>query len=201
MERKDNYAIQMVNAKQWFLKYDQEKVIKKCHLHADSQYLYAKMWGFLYRLNRQSGDLERQEDGIWLDANTFNEVLTLLDLLCDSREDRHLAGQWVSLQSLGLQFHQNLVEDGRDPLAELFDREPERLHRSCRAMGGEMLKGADISYAIELFDGLKVAVQFWHGDDEFAPRLRYMLDANAKMYLKYETMYYALGFLKHRLER
>lgn len=199
MDRRNNYAIQVQQAKKYFLTYNQQKMIAKCHLEADETYIYAKMLGSQYRLNRRNGDLERRENDIWIDGNTFGEVMTLLDLLCDSREDRFLTGRWTSLQALGLQFHQNLVEDGKDDLAELFDREPERLHRACKALGGEAIKGADIAYAVELFDGLRIGIQFWHGDEEFAPRLRFMLDENAKMYLKYETMHYMIGTLRTRL--
>ena len=65
--------------------------------------------------------------------------------------------------------------------------------------GGEALPGADVSYALPFFEDLRIAVQFWHGDDEFAPRLRVLWDANADQYLRYETMYYAIGLLKSRL--
>ena len=41
--------------------------------------------------------------------------------------------------------------------------------------------------------------QFWHGDDEFVPRLRVLWDANADQYLRYETMYYAISLIKSRL--
>ena len=201
MERKDNYVLQMQQAKKYFLTYDQQKIIEKCRLEADEEYLYARMLGSRYRLNRTTVNLERLKSGAWVDGNSFSEVMTLLDLLCDSREDRFLTGRWVSIQALGLQFHQNLMEDSRDSLAEHFDREPERLRSACMALGGEPIKGADIGYAVELFDGLKIGILFWHGDEEVAPRLRYMLDENAKMYLKDETMHYALGILRRRLEK
>ena len=52
---------------------------------------------------------------------------------------------------------------------------------------------------MELFDGLKIGILFWHGDEEFAPRLRWLWDANAGMYIRYETMYFAVGLLRKRL--
>ena len=50
------------------------------------------------------------------------------------------------------------------------------------------------------FEDLRIAVQFWHGDEEFSPRLRFLWDAAADQYLRYETMYYALGLLRTRLQ-
>ena len=62
------------------------------------------------------------------------------------------------------------------------------------------MAGADLSFSFEVFDALPLAIQFWHGDDEFAPRLRYLWDENAKMYIRYETMYFAVGLLLRRIK-
>ena len=76
---------------------------------------------------------------------------------------------------------------------------PELLERACLRLGGTPMAGADVSFSLPFFEELRIAVQFWHGDDEFAPRLRVLWDANADQYLRYETMYYAIGLLKSRL--
>ena len=199
MERTDNYLIQAVQAKARFLTYDQSALTAKLKLRADGQYLYVRLLSQSYRLRRDTGDLERLRDDRWIDANSFEEVMTVLDLVCDSREDRYITGRWKNMQSFGLRFHQNLLEDPRDPWAERFDGDPDLLHRGCRALGGEAVPGADISYRLDFFDGLPLCVQFWHGDEEFRPRLRYLWDENADRYLRYETMYYAIGLLHRRL--
>ena len=104
------------------------------------------------------------------------------------------------MQAFGMQFHSGLLEKERDPWALRFDRDPESLHRACRALGGREIPGADICYSIEFFDSLPLCIQFWHGDEEFSPRLRYLWDENADRYLKYETMYFALNLLHARME-
>lgn len=199
MGRAGNYHIQAQQAKAHFLTYDQEKLIGKFGLKYDAEYLYINLLCQPYRISRITGDLERFHAGSWIDGNSHAEVMTLLDLLCDSREDRYVAGRWKTMQSFGLQFHQNLLEDRRDPHAERFDRDPGSLHRGCRALGGRPMPGADISYSMEFFDGLPICVQFWHADEEFLPRLRYLWDENAHMYLRYETMYFAVELLLRRL--
>lgn len=199
MQRKDNYLIQAIQAKQHFLTYDQMKLIRKLKAAADDDYLYVTFLQEPYRLNRKTGDVQRCMDGDWVDGNSFGEVMTLLDLVCDSREDRYLSGRWKSMGQFGLLFHQNLLEEKRDKTADLFDRDPEGLHRACKRLGGRPIPGADIGYAIELFDGLEIGVQFWHGDDEFYPRLRYLWDENALMYIRYETMYFAIPLLLQRI--
>lgn len=48
--------------------------------------------------------------------------------------------------------------------------------------------------------GVPVWVQFWHSDEEFAPRLRYLWDENALQFIRYETMWYAVGLLLERIK-
>ena len=98
MARTNNYLIQAQQAKIRFLTYDQEKLIHKFNLKHDEQYLYINLLGDLYRICRKTGDLCRFCEDQWLDANTFEELLTLLDLLCDSRDDRWLSGRWQNIQ-------------------------------------------------------------------------------------------------------
>ena len=200
MERKDNYLIQANQAKRHFLTYDQECLVRKLNARSDEQYIYVTFLTEPYRLERTSGDIQRWDGSAWVDGNSFAEVMTLLDMMCDSREDRHLSGRWKSMTDFGLMFHQNLLEERRDATADLFDRDPEGLRRACMAMGGQPVSGADIGYAIELFDGLRIGIQFWHGDDEFYPRLRYLWDENALQYIRYETMHYVLPLLLKRLK-
>ena len=57
MERWDNYALQVQQAKRYFLKYDQQALIRKCSLKWDETYMYLSLFGVLYRLNRENGDL------------------------------------------------------------------------------------------------------------------------------------------------
>ena len=195
----DNYQIQAAQAKQRFLDYDQQKLIGKLKLAADGLYLYPVLLGNTYRLSRKSGDLERLTGDAWVDANTFAEIMTILDLVCDSREDRFLSCRWKNMPDFGLMFHRSLLEESRDPWAERFDADPEGLRRACLAMGGIPIPQGDVAYAIELFDGLCIGIQLWLGDEEFPPSLRFLWDENALMYIRYETMYYARGLLLQRL--
>lgn len=200
MARRNNYLIQAAQAKQRFLTYDQEKLIAKFQLKADDTYLYVNLLCKFYRVSRSSGDMEYLDGESWKDGNSFHEVMTLLDLLCDSREDRRLSGRWQNMQTFGLQFHQNLLEEVKDPMAMAIDADPESFRAACQALGAEEIPGGDLGYGVELFEGLKIGMLFWHGDEEFLPRLRYLWDANAKMYIRYETMYYAVSLLEERLK-
>mgnify|MGYP003298589526 CR=1 FL=1 len=195
----DNYVIQLKNAQKFFLTYDQEKLIRKFRLKADESFLYVTMFATPYRLCRHTGNLERFKEG-WEDANTFGEVMTLLDILCDSREDRYLTGKWMSTQMFGKYFHSGLLEPEYDALADSFDKHPGSLEKAFRDLGGRSIKGGDEAWAVPVMDGLEIGIFFWHADEEFPAQLRYFWDENALMYIKYETMHYTLGYLRSLLK-
>lgn len=196
MQRTDNYATQARQAGKRFLTYDQTALIAKWNLPHDAAYLYPTLFRQTYRLCRTTGSLQRKAGDIWQDGD-YNEVMTILDVLCDSREDRSLTGRWNGMQNFGLLFHKNLLENEINPLAKAFDKDPDAFHRACRSLGGEPIPGGDMGYAIEVMGELKLGVLFWHSDEEFPPQVRYFWDENALQYIRYETMYFAVG----RLER
>ena len=199
MSRPDNYALQAQSAKERFLTYDQQAIIEKFHLSWDADYLYPVLLGCPYRLCRKTGNLERKEGACWTDGNSFGEVMTLLDMLCDAREDRRLSGRYKQQQHFGLMFHQDLTDGAASPLALAFDEDEAALKQACHALGGKDFPGGDYGCTIELFDGLAIGLLFWHGDEEFEPRQRTFWDENALMWLRYETMYYAVGILQRQL--
>ena len=127
--------------------------------------------------------------------------MTILDWLCDSRGDRFLSGRWINVVSHGHYFHSALQEERQDPDAAYFSRHPEAFRAACLALGGWEMPGGDMSFAIELVDGLRILVQLWYGDEEFAPRVRFLWDENTRMYLRYETTWYALPLLIRQIRR
>lgn len=198
MQHPDNYRLQVEAAKKYFLRYDQQQLIKKLDLQQDEHYLYTRMLSKDYRIHRQSGNVERLED-TWQETNDHSQVMTLFDLVCDSRPDRWPARRWQNMTNFGRVFHRSLMETQSDPFAQSIQDNPAGFRRACENLGGTPGPGGDISYALPFFDTLTVAIQFWEGDDEFPPRVRWLWDENALMYLKYETMWFALGLLRSTL--
>ena len=199
MSRENNYLAQARQAKRRFAAYDHNAIIAKLNLPSDKDHLYAAMLSETYRIHRRTGDIHRKTPEGWADANSYEEVMTLLDLVCDSREDRFLTDKWKSMTDFGLMFHRNLLENKRDPWAEKFQADPAGFRKACEALGGKPFPLGDISYAIELFDGLSILVQLWFGDEEFPAALRFLWDENALMYIKYETMYFAKSLLLQKI--
>jgi transcriptional regulator with XRE-family HTH domain len=110
MKHTDNYRLQVEGAKKYFLRYDQQALIEKLDLHQDADYLYTEMLCTQYRIHRKSGNVERL-DNTWTETNSHSEVMTLLDLVCDSRPDRYPARRWQNMTNFGKVFHRSLMED------------------------------------------------------------------------------------------
>ena len=199
MERRDNYAITAARVRQLFAEYDQQALARKVGAKLDGEYFYVDFLSERYRIHRLTGDISRFHGDAWVEANSFGEVLTLMDLICDSREDRHPTGNWRNMRDFGHGFHQQLLEQ-RDPWAERFQEQLEMFAKACEALGGEKYPLGDVAYALPVFGDLRVLIQLWFGDEEFPAQLRYLWDENALQYLKYETMFYAVPLVLKRIQ-
>ena len=199
----NNYDKLAGKARARFLTYDQEELIRRNRLEADGDWLYARLLDRDLRLGRRDAALEVREGGLWVPCTGNEEPMVLLDILCDSKPGRHALGGWKTTLDFGFGVHRALAENAPPTALEnRFDRDPDLLRRRVLAMGGrsaEGFGGADLAFLLPFFQDLDLLVQFWHGDEEFAPRLRFLWDAGAGDYLRYETMYYALDMARRRL--
>lgn len=194
MERANNYLIQASQAKARFLTYDQQALTDKFQLKSDEDYLYLNLLWKEYRIHRASGNMEWKSRDGWTDGNSYDEVMTVLDLLCDSRDDRSCSGRLSSMASFGRIFYRSSYDDKPDPTAQWIQDHFEAFRNTC-AKYGSPIPGGDFGYAFELFDGLKMGLHFWEGDEEFSPRIRFLWDENALQYLRFETMHMAVSLL------
>lgn len=202
MERISNYEITKNRVQGDFLKYDQEKMIRKFALKYDENYLYINFIGHFYRINRRSGLLEWSEDGfITCVEGDFNEALTIYDLLCDSKEDCQAANDYVNVIGLSaLQSSSKKLGDGLfDGKDKIFDHKDKLLCQVCERLGGVKAGKGDVAYELPLFDFVNCRIQFWNSDDEFDAQLQVFMDKNILKFIRYETVWYAVGHLMRRL--
>ncbi len=199
--RPDNYKTMAWHAQQKFLSYDQDAIIRNIPLTYDKDFFYLPLLDRTSRIDRHSGDLFwSAPDGSYQFSDAPCDRLTVFDYLCDSKPDRCLTGSYLAMANFGHMFHSGLLEDGHASQLEwTIDRSPQLLHQACRHLHGTPFPKGDIGYEIPFFPDMPMVIQFWHSDEDFPPQLRYFWDKNALFYLKYETMYYALGILQSRL--
>lgn len=202
MERISNYEITKRRVQGDFLKYDQEKMIQKFALKHDENYLYIKFIGHLYRIDRQMGFLEWSEDDfVNCVEGDFNEALTIYDLLCDSKANCHAAGDYINLRSLSsIQGStKNLGDDLFDGKDKIFDHKDKILCGICEKLGGHKAGKGDVAYEIPLFEFVSCRIQFWNSDEEFEAQMQVFMDKNILDFIRYETVWYAVGHLMKRL--
>ncbi len=197
-----NYDVTRDRTELRFLEYDQQNMIEKFHLEHDEHYLYLKFVGRDYRIDRAAGRIEWSEDGFDHAVHAgFNEVLSICDVLCDSKEGCRLSGNFVKANNLkGTVRSSGLGEDLYGNYAKYFDGRTGALERACEALGGQKQKIGDVSYLLHPFSFLPLVLQFWESDEEFPASLKFMWDENTLDFLRYETTYYVLGHVLNRLK-
>mgnify|MGYP004551810993 CR=1 FL=1 len=196
-----NYDITLARMPAEFLKYDQKRMIRMFCPDYDTDFLHLRLLDRRYRVSREEGTIEwQEEDESWSKAG-FLDAMTIYDLLCCARDDCALAGRYCRAENLpGAMHGANPDKDAFSSFAKSCDQAPEKLAAACRALGGTDLHTGEISYQLPLFPFLPVIVQFWASDEEFPPVFKLMWDENVLAFLKFETVCYAARFLTARLQ-
>ena len=198
--RGSNYETTKRESQKLFLKYNQQRMIDKFHLEHDDDFLYIEFVARRYRIDRHTGIVEWKEDsGLWHEAG-FEEVLSIFDVLCYSKDDCRLSGNYCGISNVkGANLAAAPGNDMFAPAARSFDHHIDRLTAACEALGGTKEKIGDVSYKIPIFPFLSIQLQFWEGDDEFPPQLKFMWDENILQFMHFETTFYVTGHVIDRL--
>lgn len=198
-ERKSNYDISRDRAEKEFPKYRHEDIAAKFHLRCDKNFLYIRFVAQDYRIDRKTGRMERLSEAGAVHAG-FNETMTILDVLCESKPDCRLSGEFVRVNDLdGVTKTAYLGGGLFDGSAKAFTHRTEALKAACERLGGAAGTVGDVSYQIPLFDFLPVTLQFWDADEEFDAVLKIMWDRRTLDFMRYETTWYAAGHLLERV--
>lgn len=199
---RNNYDYMRNQARTQFLQYDQRTMIEKFSLQSDADYLYIRMLGRDYRIDRSNGTVVQSSDGFASDADAdYFESMTIYDLLCCAKEDCHLAGRFAPLTGLkGVAYVGNsgcgtIFRDRGEELAA----NAEQVARACRSLGGVPEGNADAAFRIPVFDFLPVQVRFWEADEDFPAQIALLWDENTLAFLHFEAACYAEGILMKRL--
>ena len=205
-EKKTNYDKTREDAEQRFLAYDQEKMIRKFQLEADEAFLYLRFVGRDYRINRKNGKIEwnrnrSEKIGFVPVAAGFKETLSILDVLCCSKEDCHLSGNFHTIDRMKSTRYAAAPGAGLYASYEKsFDQDTGKLQRALEALGGIREYPGDAAARLPVFDFLPVIFQFWHSDEEFPATLKFMWDDNTLDYLRFETAFYVMGHILSRIK-
>ena len=199
-----NYEKQVDIGRQYFLKYDPEKLAAKFHLSIDESYLYIRYLDMDYRIDRKTAAVEGKVENGYVECREYTIVMTIYDMLCHGTEQEipALTGDWKLIGNFAAAGSSPDANLFAQKYADAFNGKVEELKAACKIMGGEVkarLAGADVTAQIPAFPFFPVLLQFWEGDDEFAPQIRILWDSQTMKFLNFETTYYLQGDLLDRL--
>lgn len=195
-EKRDNYQITLVRTRELFLKYDQQAIIDRFSLNADERYLYLTFVARPYRIERATGAIEFLKDR-WLPAG-HGDGMTIYDILCDSKPDARVSGRF---QNAWNQRNVSSAPNGSlfQSSADFFSGKCALLSAACERLDGERVSTGDVGFDIPVFNEIKMRMLFWDADDEFPASMNLQWDEHILDFMRYETTFYAAGFILNRL--
>ena len=197
MGRVSNYELARRQAMQLYLSFDEAEIAERLGLQRDDKGILVSFLGRPYRAERQGGVLRRLWDGA---EGGFGETLTVYDYLCESKRGCHPAGEYVTVGSLQAVVTSTIGGGMNAAAVKWFASDMERARRRCLAMGGRETGQGDLGFAFPVFaGGLDLRLSFWAADEDFPASLRLYWDKNVLDYIRFETTYYAGGFLLEEL--
>ena len=200
----DNYDLQVDIAKEIFLKYDQEQLIRKFQLKADGHYIYLAYLNTPCRICRCSGSIEEYVCNVWRECRDFSTVMTIYDLLCYNKKEilPALSGQWCTVGTFVVT-GVTQTDTFTKKYAKCFDGRLDQLKEACEKLGGVLqppMAGADLTCRFPVTPFFPVLLQFWEGDEEFFPKLLILWDRKTDSLMHFETTFYLQGDLLERLK-
>ena len=204
-----NYDLTKQRAAAQFLDYSQERIIKRWGLAYDEQSLFLRFVDHDYQISRSTGEIMRLEpaessaDPAAPSAKlaSFNEAMTIYDLLCHRSETARLSGDMTPLNCLAKAQSAWMSEPHIffKRQSKLVDANPELAISNLECMGAQKSIGADIAYIIPVFKDIRASFKFWHSDDEFAASIKTYWDNNLTDFMYYETVCYAGSYIIWRI--
>ena len=193
-EKMDNYKKMAEAARERFLTFSQEEIIRRWELEADEEWIFLPFFSQPCKIHRSDGKIFPESRCMVSDS------MVIYDLLCHAKERPILAGSWESISSLG-----GIIGAGHDSLlshtaeAEVLARNLQQVREACQRLGGVQASHADLSYIFPVTEWFPVWLQFWEADEEFPASIRFLWDANALQFMHYETLWYVMKSLLSRL--
>lgn len=196
MKGRDNYEIQKEAAKKYFLKFDQEELIRKYDLECDADHLYVDFVGERYEIDRKTAEVLGQNG-----PGDFHVVLSVFDLLCHNENSPEQTGTWAPVNSLKGRPAIGVDTKLQNHYAVEFDKDKEGFAKACRMLGGKEVALGDIGFEIPVFYGMSVIIKFYESDDEFPAQATVLWDEDALNYVYYETTFYIVNHIFDKIRQ
>jgi len=197
MARTSNYELARQQAMALYLSFDEGEIAERLGLQRDAGGLLVRFLGRPYRAERRGGVLRRLWDG---QEGGFSETLTVYDYLCESKRGCRPAGEYVTVGNLQAVVTSTIGGGVHAPAVRWFAENRNRAESVCAAFGGRRIPQGDFGWQFPVFEGgLDLRFCFWAADEDFPASLQLFWDRNVLDYIRFETTYYASGFLLEEL--
>lgn len=185
-----------------FVKFDQQRMIDKFSLRYDDDFLYLDFVGRPNRIQRRSGVVEWSDNGFRTAHEAdYNASMTIYDVLCCSKENCSLSGNFYPVNMLKGTVKSSAVGSSFfQKSADSFQGRTEELRRACLQLGKPLRMGGDVAAVLYPFSFLPVTLQYWEADEEFPANLKFMFDENILDYMHFETTFFMVGHMISRIQ-
>ena len=192
-----NYYQMLALGQRLFLNWDQQEMLRRYHLESDEGYLYLRYLGQRHRIDRNTAVVEN------LDARKTADCaasLSIFDYLCRDNVLPGMSGRWRAVNALkhAGQSSPNAAELHKRHAIRMQDHIP-ALKQALQELALAPFPQGDAACTFEVFPGFYAVFQFWEGDEEFPPSVRFLWDDNALSYLRFETLFYVMGGFLERI--
>lgn len=181
---------------EFFLKYDQDRMVERFGLESDDRFIYVGYIDDSFRIDRETSLLDVCcGDGRWESYGDPYTALVIYDMLChfqDQEGDPAFSGEFCLSSGLTSMVLDPAPFKGLSQL-DVLAGHADDLAEACERMGGKPREGAthaDFAYTIPVFDWFDTIFEFWDGDDEFEPQANFFWDRNTLLFMHYETLAY-----------
>ena len=196
-----NYDRMEAQARALFLGWDQDELVRRNRLCADDGHLYINYLGLRHRIARGTGVVEACAPEGWVPAG-FHATLSIFDHICRENLLPGMCGRFRPVNALkhAGQSSPDAVELHRKRALRFQEKLP-LLRRAIGPLALRPFEVGDVACVFPVFDCLHAIFQFWEGDEEFPPSVRFLWDENTLSYLRFETVYYVMGDFLQRIEQ
>ncbi len=141
----------------------------------------------------QEGAIRVEDSRVHPQPDFEFHLVTLNHLLRTSKIEP--TGKWISEKEVpgGEQFFRGMHRFPLDTLLEELDASTELLRSVAQSLGGHPLLMGDAAFSFTPFPRIPIALIMWEGDEEFAPSLQLLLDANVHEHFKALDVIWALA--------
>jgi len=166
---------------------DPRGVRERCGLEkADAGYYSFRSLGRMVRIDPGEERVE-SEDASLAESGDFR--LTAVTYLLNA-QNIEPTGIWVSEKDLkgGSLFFRGPHGLPSAPLEKRFGQDPEGFREAALELGGQPVGFGDAAASFPVLPRVPLAVVLWAGDEEFPPRVTFMLDSSVEVHLPLDVI-------------